>query len=216
MDLENIHPPNNPDKFFPWLKEMSERYWETIEINRGIFGFQIQKATKWLPGLSDEQIAEYEKEMGFSFREVYKLYLRQMNGTDLPTINIYGECGEPYRCASGYYSYPRDLTTVKETIKWVHEEFGVTPEFIEENKIPRIMPIVSHRFFVVDQCAEAPVLSMYGRDSIFYAPSLESFLVNDIFKGGRITIVADDSAVEVKFWLDDEAATNVIEAEGEI
>ena len=44
---------------------------------------------------------------------------------------------------------------------------------------------------------------MYGRDSVVYAPSLERFLVNDIFKGGKI-IVADESAVEVKFWLDDE------------
>jgi len=69
---------------------------------------------------------------------------------------------------------------------------------------------------VVDQCAEAPVLSIYGRDSIFYAPSLKVFLVNDIFKRGRITTIANESAVEVRFWLEDEAATNVIEAEGEI
>jgi len=68
---------------------------------------------------------------------------------------------------------------------------------------------------VVDQCAEAPVFRCIGRDSIFYAPSLESFLVNDIFKGGRITNRRDDSAVEVKFcWM--MKRNNVIEAEGEI
>jgi SMI1/KNR4 family protein SUKH-1 len=128
-----------------------------------------------LRGLSDEEIAKYEKEMGLCFPEIYKLYLRHMNGTDKPTINVYGECGEPYWSASGYYSYPRDLDDVRDTIKWIHDDFGATPEFIEDNKIPRIVPIISHRFLVMDRCAETPVLSMHGRDSIFYAPSLERF-----------------------------------------
>lgn len=216
MDLGNIQPPTNPDEFFTWLKKASEEHWESVEINRSVFGFQPQRGTKWLPGLSDEEVAEYEKVMGFSFPEIYKLYLKNMNGTDIPTINVYGECGEPYRYASGYYSYPRDLGVVKGTIKWIHDDFGVKPEFIEENNIPHIMPIVSHRFLVVDRCAENPVLSMYGRDSILYAPSLAGFLVNDISKGDGITIVADESAVEVKFWLDDEVASGVVEAGGEI
>jgi hypothetical protein len=216
MNLDKLHPPNNPDKFFPWLKDASEEHWERVEINRSIYGFQIQRGTKWLPGLSDEEVVEYEKAMGFSFPEIYKLFLRHMNGTDNPTINVYGECGEPYRYASGYYSYPRDLNTVRETIKWIHDDFGVTPEHIEESEIPRIMPIVSHRFLVMDRCAKNPILSMYGRDSIFYASSLESFLVNDIFKRDGIIIVAHEPAVEVKFWLDDEATSCLIEAKGEI
>lgn len=200
MNLDDLHPPNNPNEFFPWLKQASEGYWETIEINPGIYGFQIQRATKWLPGLSHQEIAEYEKEMGFPFPESYKLYLRHMNGTDRPAINVYGECGEPYQYAPGYYAYPRDLAEVKDTIKWIHDDFGVTPEFIHENEIPRIMPIVSHRFLVMDRCTKNPVLSMYGRDSMLYSPSLENFLVNDIFKG---SIVDGDSAIDVKFWLED-------------
>jgi hypothetical protein len=59
-------------------------------------------------------------------------------------------------------------------------------------------------------CAENPVLSMYGRDSIFYAPSLESFLVNDIFERGRRMV--NEPSVEVKFWLDDEVASCWVEA----
>jgi hypothetical protein len=216
MKLENLQPPHNPDEFFPWLKKASEEHWGSVEINRGIFGFQIQRGAKWLPGLSGEEIADYEKEIGFSFPEIYKLYLKNMNGTDKPNVNVYGECGEPYRYAPGYYSYPRDLVAVKDTIRWIYDDFGVTPEFIEENQIPHIMPIVGHRFLVVDRCVGNPVLSMYGRDSIFYAPSLESFLVGDIFKGDGITIIADESDVGVKFWLDEEAASRVIEAGGEI
>ena len=66
------------------------------------------------------------------------------------------------------------------------------------------MPIVSHRFLVIDRCAQNPILSMYGRDSIFFASSLESFLVDDIFKP-VVLITVNEPAVDVEFWLDEEA-----------
>jgi hypothetical protein len=44
-----------------------------------------------------------------------------------------------------------------------------------------IMPIVSHRFLVIDGCDSNTVLSMKGTDVIAYASSLRNFLYNDIF-----------------------------------
>ncbi len=76
MYLDNVQPPNIPDDFFSWLKKTSEEHWAHVEINRDIYGFQVQKDTKWLRGLSDEEIAKYEQEMGFSFPDIYKTYLR--------------------------------------------------------------------------------------------------------------------------------------------
>ena len=202
-------------EFFPWLKGTSEEFWETIEIDKSIFGFQVQKGTKWLPGLSNEDIVDYESEMGFCFPHNYKIYLRHMNGTDASRINVYGDCGGPYRYSPGFYSYPRDIEAVRNKIRWIHEEFGVTPEFVEEQQIPRIMPIVSHKFLVVDRCSENPILSMYGRDCIFFASSLESFLVNEIFSRG-IVITVNEPAVAVKYWLDEEANSQMIEAGSDI
>ncbi len=210
MNFEDLRPPVKRNEFFLWLKKRSEEYWESVEIKRNVFGFQIQRGTKWLHGLTSSDIAEYEREIGFSFSENYKIYLRHMNGTDTPTINVYGLCGEPYRYSPGYYSYPRDLEAVKDKIKWIHEEFGVTPELIEEKQIPRIMPLVSHRFLVVDRCAENPILSIQGRDSIFFASSLESFLVNDIFRGDEVRITVNEPAVEVQCWLDGEVNSRII------
>lgn len=201
MHIENLQPPLKLDEFYPWLKRTSEQYWEGVEIDRSIFGFQIQRGTKWLPGLSNEEIAEYEREIGFAFPENYKIFLRHMNGTDRSTINVYGECGEPYQYGPGYYSYPRDLENVRGKIKWIQEEFGVTEEFIEQEQIPRLIPIVSQRFLVVDRCAANPILSMYGRDSIIYASSLETFLVNEIFGKDKIVIEVNEPALEVKYWL---------------
>ena len=201
MNINNLQIPQNPSDFFPWLKDTSETFWNDIEIRKGIFGFQTQKQTKWLKGLSGKEIQDYESELGFAFPEIYKLYLRNMNGTDKPAINVYGN-SETVAYASNYFSFPRDLETVKGSIKWIYEEFSVDEETVRRENIPHIIPIVSHRFLIADNCAENPVLSMYGRDSILYAPTLESFLVADIFQDG--SMVKTDSNFEVKFWLEDD------------
>ena len=197
--MEKLEIPKNPIEFFVWLKESSERYWENIEIKKGIFGFQTQSKTKWLAGLSEKKIKEYEKELGFLFPEIYKLYLQNMNGTDKPAINIYGH-SETVAYASEYYSYPRDLEIVKDKIKWIYEEFSINEEIVLSEKIPHIIPIVGHRFLIADNCVNNPILSIYGIDSILYAPNLESFLVAGIFQNH--SFIATEIDFQLKLWLD--------------
>jgi hypothetical protein len=201
MHVENLQFPQNPSDFFLWLKETSEAFWSDIEINKGVFGFQTQKETKWLKGLSEAEIQAYEATLGWAFPEVYKNYLRNMNGTDKPAINVYGN-SEKVAYAAGYYSFPRDLAIVGDKIKWIYEEFSVDEETVRRENIPHIIPIVSHRFLIADNCAENPVLSMQGRDSILYAPSLESFLAADIFQNH--SNVPTDSDFQIKLWLDED------------
>ena len=156
----------NANRFFSWLKKLSEKVWENVEPREGIFGFQTQRETKWIEGLFDEEIEEYESELGFVFPEIYKFYLRTMNGTDKPAINIYGD-GESVAYAPNYYSFPRDLEIIKDKIQWIYREFLVDEEEVQRKNISHIIPIVSHRFLIADNCAENPILSMHGRDSIF-------------------------------------------------
>jgi hypothetical protein len=44
-----------------------------------------------------------------------------MNGTDLPTLNVYAHCGEP-RQGVGVYSYRRDLEVIRGLIDDVSKE----------------------------------------------------------------------------------------------
>jgi len=201
MNTKDFQIPDNPNVFFQWLKKMSEKFWENVEMKRGVFGFQTQKETKWLEGLLEEEITEYESELGFALPEIYKFYLRNMNGTDKPAVNNYGD-SETAAYASDYYSFPRDLEIVKDRIKWIYDEFLVDEEEVRSEKIPHIIPIVGHRFLIADNCAENPVLSMYGKDVIVYAPNLQKFLVADIFENS--SMVATDLSYEVKLWLDDD------------
>jgi SMI1 / KNR4 family (SUKH-1) len=86
---------SDPD-FFQSLKRESERLWETASINRDVYGFQIRPGTKWLPGLAEKAIREFEKRVGCTFPDAYRNFLRSMNGTDQAAINVFGESGEPY------------------------------------------------------------------------------------------------------------------------
>jgi hypothetical protein len=201
MNVKEFQIPDNPNVFFSWLKKMSEKVWENVELKRGVFGFQNQRETKWLEGLSEEEITEYENELGFAFPKIYKFYLRNMNGTNKPAINNYGD-SEVVAYAADYYSFPRDLEIVKDRIKWIYDEFLINEEEVKRKNIPHIIPIVGHRFLIADNCAENLVLSMYGRDVIIYAPNLQKFLVADIFENS--SMVETNLNYEVKLWLDDD------------
>jgi hypothetical protein len=200
--IHPTHPPSDPQQFFPWLKVASEQVWVQALIHHHIYGFQIQPGTCWLPGLTEHEIGHYEAELGFAFPTIYKLFLKQMNGTDKFAVNVYGESGTPYAYAPAYYSYPRDIAIVRDYIDWVYKEFDITPEDVDQQQIPHILPITGHRFLVMDRGETHAVLSMYGRDTIIYAPSLQAFLVNDIFDNHSFEV--PDSAINVRFWLEDE------------
>jgi hypothetical protein len=56
-----------------------------------------------------------------------------MNGTDLPTLNVYASCGEPPREWVGVYSYPRDLEIVRRLSEEVgRDRVGLTKTMAEE------------------------------------------------------------------------------------
>jgi hypothetical protein len=192
--------PKEPARFFAWLKQESEAKWKGIELKDEVYGFQIQAGTRWNPGLPDADIARFEKDMGFAFPPIYKLYLKAMNGTGKDTINIYGRSGEPERYAPGFYSYPKDLARMREMVGWIYDECHVTPADVEARQIPHIIPIVSHRFLVVDRCETNPVLSMYGDDIVLYATNLMAFLLYDIF-GNAAPEPKLPSDLDVAFWL---------------
>ncbi len=195
-----LNPPQDTEQFFLWLKKESEKLWKKAKIHPAIYGFQIQKRTKWNPPLNEAEIGEYENELGFRFPGVYRTFLKRMNGTDKPAVNVYGKSGEPFAYAPAYYSYPRDLRTAKEMIEWVCESFKIGVTDIDGEKIPFILPIVSHRFLIADKAGKNPVLSMYGDDVVPYASSLKTFLVNDIFRSHMQE--ENLSYISVDFWLD--------------
>jgi hypothetical protein len=76
--------------FFVEFKRATEAKWRNKSINPAIFGFQFRPGTRWNSGVSEGLIAEYEGVPKVRFPDDLKALLREMNGTDLPALNVYG------------------------------------------------------------------------------------------------------------------------------
>jgi hypothetical protein len=78
---------------FARFKEQTEALWANAELDPRVYGYQIRRGTRWNPGLRMEEIDAYELALGVSFPASFRRMIALMNGTDLPTINLYGSSG---------------------------------------------------------------------------------------------------------------------------
>ena len=155
------------------FKCATERQWSGRSIDPTVYGFQFQQGTRWNPGLSDEEIAKYEGILIVRFPHDFKVLLRAMNGTDIPTLNIYGYCGEAPRQSIGVYSYPRDLEIVRKRITEVGEYRTALVATLAEQgfDLPaeaKLIPLYAHRCVVcTSDLVSSVVLSIAdGEDAI--------------------------------------------------
>lgn len=169
--------------FLIQFKSATELMWRDQPMNPHIYGFQFQPGTRWNPGLSEERIAEYEDVVGIKFPHDYRAFLRAMNGTDLPTLNVYGSCGEPPCEWVGVYSYPKDLEIVRRLAKDVsNNRAELTATMAEEGFVLQpaatLVPIYGHRYLVCTPSLDTSVvLSIDGSDdAIVYGNTLKEYL----------------------------------------
>jgi hypothetical protein len=191
--------PNNSIEFFKRIKSLSEEYWNNSDINPNIFGFQIQKGTKWKNGLSENELSDFQTQIKIEFPEELKNFYRTMNGLDKKGINIFGSNGSEPNFNPIYYSYPENLEKIRENINWIYESNGVKVENIE---IPKIFPITGHRFLILDENNQ--ILSMYGDDIIFWSENISKLIGTEIFE--NIENISDFKSnptfvKSIKFWL---------------
>lgn len=169
--------------FLSSFKHETEMRWRRTRLDPQVYGFQFQAGTRWCSGLNDEQILAYENDVDVRFPADFKALLRLMNGTDLPTLNIYGSSGEPSCEGIGVYSYPRDLALVRRLILERSEYRDIlTATLAEEGFVlpetAKLMPIYAHRFVVCNEGEDnCPVLSIWhGEDAIVYGNTLPEYL----------------------------------------
>jgi len=170
--------------FLADFKRATEQLWSERSINPTAYGFQFQRGTRWNPGLSDNKIAEYESALGVRFPGDFRAFLGAMNGTDIPTLNVYGNCGEPHRTSVGVYSYPRDLDGVKQRIEDVRESRNeITADLGSQGfdllSEAALVPIYGHRYVVcTSNSDQSVVLSVvvHDTDAIVYGASLKEYL----------------------------------------
>jgi len=176
------------DEFLIEFKRQTEAHWQEKGINPAIYGFQFQHGTRWNKGLTANEIASYELALGVKFPRDFKHMLRFMNGTDLPTVNVYGSSGEPQRESVGVYSYPRDLSIVQDKIRETDKDRSEIETVLREqgfNLEPTdsLVPIYAHRYIICGlDIYKSVVLSIMGTDAIIYGDSLRTYLQNEFLQ----------------------------------
>ncbi len=202
-DFIQLPAPDDSTDFFETVKRVSEKYWSQTDINKGLYGFQIQQNTKWKDGLTDHQITEFERHLKIKFPTGLKNFYKTMNGLDKPGINVYANDGTKHNLSPVYYSYPDDIELIQEKIEWVLESNNLANDKLDTENIPKIFPVTGHRFIVID--GNNQILSMYGDDIIYWAENISKLIANDIFD--NIYNVYDfesnpANAKSIKFWLE--------------
>jgi hypothetical protein len=173
------------DAFLSEFKRRTEAQWKGQTIDPTRYGFQFQRGTRWNPGLRSSKISEYERSLQIDFPADLRAFLTKLNGTDLPTINVYGESGIPHLESVGVYSYPRDLAIVKERIGTLSAGWEVLLQSLGKDglKLPNdvhFVPFYQHRYVVcLSDRTHSEVVSVAGEDAIVYGWSLEEYLMKE-------------------------------------
>jgi hypothetical protein len=114
-----------------------------------------------------------------------------MNGTDLPTINLYGESGVPPQQSVGVYSYSRDLTHVQDRIASLNATSDrprlfetLASEGLSLPPDTKFVPIYEHRYMVCTKVlTQSPVVSIEDADdAIIYGDSLGDYLEREFLR----------------------------------
>jgi hypothetical protein len=176
-------------QFILRFKQTTEERWRNKELNPMIYGYQFQKGTCWNPGLSEKEIDRYEKDIGIAFPNELRILLGFINGTDRPTVNIYGNDGSPHQTSVGVYTYPRDLELVKSRIEVLNENWKNIRTLLSEVALTHaggdLFPFFIHRFVVCGAgYPGCPVISVHGRDAILYCESLRDYLEKEFLHDG--------------------------------
>ncbi|MCX6311277.1 MAG: SMI1/KNR4 family protein [Bacteroidetes bacterium] len=191
-------------EYFEKIKTLSEKYWNEIKLDKLLFGYQVQPKSKWKKGLSEEQLQEFEKVMGFEFPLPLRNFYLTMNGLDKPCINVYGNSGEDAAFQPIFYSFPDDLDLIKENIDWIYKKNKTDLNKLKKAKASRIFPVHGHRFILIDEPG-FPILSMHAGDIIYWKDNLSKVLATEIFpdiENEHDFLNISEKKRWVKFWLE--------------
>jgi hypothetical protein len=93
-------PPDFGSDFLVWFRERTEAAWAAIPqrtptevlahfVTAGVGGRDWQRGTRWLHGLSNDEIAQIERRWRFTFPPDYRLFLQRLHAPDRPMLRAH-------------------------------------------------------------------------------------------------------------------------------
>jgi hypothetical protein len=160
-----------------WLhfKNKTEQIWSNQDPNPRVWGYQIQRNTKWLPGYNKEEITEIEKILHTTLPDDISTLLSYTKGLDKPQININvdNRLSNSWHLSLDYLpdNYSKDLKhlEIEGSLDQLKTEFNL------QNY--HLVPIYSHRYVVTNETGDVyKVFSIWGTDIIVYGDNVWDYL----------------------------------------
>ncbi|HLZ58999.1 MAG TPA: SMI1/KNR4 family protein [Ktedonosporobacter sp.] len=210
---EKIIPPQFDESFLRWFQVRTEEAWQNYPMRTfeeyvagGIGGRDWQHGTRWLNGLSEQEIASIEQHYQMRFPPDYRLFLQLLHSVDRPLMGArYTDSTTMIPVtAPSFYNWQTERSAIEQAYEEVIEGIlfdvqhndniwpakrGKKPatEEAQEARIrelvaaaPRLIPIIGHRFLLAEPHQnENPVFSIHQTDMIIYAPNLYLFFLQE-------------------------------------
>lgn len=186
-------PPRFGEEFLYWFRQRTEAAWAG--------GYPRQR---WLPGLSDEEIAGIECTWAIRFPPDYRLFLRLLHavGEEMSAGSRSRKRLVPVRKSKIVYNWLLDAKDLRAAFSWPFEglgfglenddlfwlpEWGERPSSVDARRerlreaissAPKLIPITGHRYLLAEPLrAGNSVLSIYGSDIVIYGADLRRYLL---------------------------------------
>jgi hypothetical protein len=206
----NDIPQRFDEAFLRWFRERTEETWQKYQtrtfeefVASRVGGRDWQQGTRWLGGLSEQEIATIEQQYHLRFPPDYRLFLQVLHSVDRPLVGArYADDKTMIPItAPSFYNWQTDTETIQRAYEWLVEglffdvqqndlwpqSWGArptTPEAQEArvrelvNAAPKLIPVFIHRYLLAEPCeAGNPVLSIYQSDMIIYGDDLHSYFL---------------------------------------
>ncbi|WIG57465.1 MAG: hypothetical protein OJF49_000209 [Ktedonobacterales bacterium] len=130
------------EAFLDWFRIRTEEAWSSYQprsfedfVASRVGGLDWQQGTRWLSGLSEDEVDQVERQWALRFPADYRLFLRHLHAVDRPMrgarYSEYVEGGEeshlvPWECPS-FYNWLTDTEELRAKFEWLVEglEFDV-------------------------------------------------------------------------------------------
>ena len=220
--------------FLSWFKTETEKKWSNYKERDPkelqsvkVSNCDFQKGSKWVAGMTDNEISRIEFDWGITFPPDYRLFLQILHTINQPMI-CPGFDGK-YRYIPSFYNWQTEQDSIKQALQtiiegllfdvehnnvWLHswgekpESQKVTQEKIHELvvKAPKLIPVFGHQYLLAEPCvAGNPVLSIVQSDIIVYSTCLRNYLIDEFltssYEGEILTDTREfDDYKRIPFW----------------
>lgn len=202
------------ERFLNWFRARTEATWSMYQprtfedyVAAGVGGTDWERGTRWVDGLSEEQIEQIERRWSLRFPPDYRLFLRVLHTIDRPKLGAFYNDDSPSslvpRKAPSFYNWLAEEEALQGSFDWLvdglqfdveHNRlwlagWGAKPSTLSVQKervpalvagAPRMIPVIGHRYLLAEPCQSGnPVFSIYQSDIIDYGPDLRTYFLRE-------------------------------------